>query len=486
MNLNSSNLMSNPSVKNIRDTIQNISIYDVKAYVRKAQNVMMNYSLTEAKVREATNNEPWGASSTLMQEIADGTFNYTNFNEIMPMIYKRFTEKTASEWRQIYKALQLLEFLVKHGSERVVDDARAHMATLSLLRSFHYIDSNGKDQGINVRNRSKELIALLGDDEKIRTERKKARGAKNKYTGTSSADDGNGFGGTGKKYGGFGSEAASSQYGGYSGGVYGDGGGFTARNGEGSSRSQSHYTEDRPSKFEPYDPEEDDGAGYSAAPSEPTRAESKAPEADLFSFNDDPVTTVTGQAAALSLNAPAPATTSALADLDDEFADFQSATPAAAAPPAATPNFADLYKAAPTQPTAPAAFADLYKAAPAQPLDRPAGFNMFEPVRAPAAPTAASYAGLSAQFSTTSLASPPASTAAPAAKAKKDDAFGSLWTTASSSVKRSTAQTTNENVSIAALAQKSAQDGLWSQASAASSSSQAQKNSSSGLDDLLF
>ncbi len=27
------------------------------------------------QVREATNNEPWGASSTLMQEIANGTFN---------------------------------------------------------------------------------------------------------------------------------------------------------------------------------------------------------------------------------------------------------------------------------------------------------------------------------------------------------------------------------------------------------------------------
>ena len=27
------------------------------------------------QVREASNNEPWGASSTLMQEIANGTFN---------------------------------------------------------------------------------------------------------------------------------------------------------------------------------------------------------------------------------------------------------------------------------------------------------------------------------------------------------------------------------------------------------------------------
>lgn len=36
---------------------------------------VMNYTEMEAKVREATNNEPWGASSTMMQEIANATFN---------------------------------------------------------------------------------------------------------------------------------------------------------------------------------------------------------------------------------------------------------------------------------------------------------------------------------------------------------------------------------------------------------------------------
>jgi ENTH domain len=39
------------------------------------RNVVLNYTEMEAKVHEATNNEPWGASSTLMQEIAQGTFN---------------------------------------------------------------------------------------------------------------------------------------------------------------------------------------------------------------------------------------------------------------------------------------------------------------------------------------------------------------------------------------------------------------------------
>lgn len=83
----------------------------------------------------------------------------------MPAIYARFMEKEARQWRQIYKAsnhvtalvlvteeaqaLQLLEYLVKNGSERVVDDARSHIATIKMLRNFYYIDDKGKDQGLN-------------------------------------------------------------------------------------------------------------------------------------------------------------------------------------------------------------------------------------------------------------------------------------------------------------------------------------------------
>ena len=30
-----------------------------------------------------------------------------------------------------------------------MDDARSHISTLKMLRSFHYIDEKGKDEGIN-------------------------------------------------------------------------------------------------------------------------------------------------------------------------------------------------------------------------------------------------------------------------------------------------------------------------------------------------
>ena len=100
-------------INSLRDTVSNLTLYDLKAGVRKVQNGMSPVWLLDAsqklildpsgdelhrdggkgtavssvaldaysdqdfaiQVREATNNEPWGASSTLMQEIANGTYS---------------------------------------------------------------------------------------------------------------------------------------------------------------------------------------------------------------------------------------------------------------------------------------------------------------------------------------------------------------------------------------------------------------------------
>ncbi|KAL6946952.1 hypothetical protein ACO0QE_001808 [Hanseniaspora vineae] len=168
---------------NLENTLSNLSLYDAKKYFRKAQNVVFSYTEMESKVREATNNEPWGAPSTLMEYIAQGTYNYKEREEIIGMVFRRFTEKTAMEWRQIYKALQLLEYIIKHGSERFIDDCRANISLISMLKDFHYIDSQGQDQGLNVRTRAKAIVGLLKDDNEIRKERKHARETAEKYRG---------------------------------------------------------------------------------------------------------------------------------------------------------------------------------------------------------------------------------------------------------------------------------------------------------------
>ncbi|EJC98413.1 ENTH-domain-containing protein [Fomitiporia mediterranea MF3/22] len=138
-------------LESLGNALSQVTMYDIKSVYNQAKNMVLNVSEMEAKVREATNDDPWGASSTLMQEIAAGWVVFQQFNEIMPCIYSRFMDKEARQWREIYKALQLLEYIVKHGSERVVDDARSHLSTIKMLRNFHYIDEKGKDQGINGR-----------------------------------------------------------------------------------------------------------------------------------------------------------------------------------------------------------------------------------------------------------------------------------------------------------------------------------------------
>lgn len=67
-----------------------------------------------------------------------------------PVIMNAVWETTnlpGKAWRQIYKALNLLEHLIKHGNDRVVDDARVHLIRIQTLRDFS-VFVEGADKGI--------------------------------------------------------------------------------------------------------------------------------------------------------------------------------------------------------------------------------------------------------------------------------------------------------------------------------------------------
>ncbi|KAJ6221659.1 hypothetical protein RDWZM_000204 [Blomia tropicalis] len=152
----------------------------------KATNVVMNYTEVEAKVREATNDEQWGPTGTQMQELAQHTFTYEHFPEVMGMLWRRMLQDNAYNWRRSYKSLLVLSYLITNGSERVVTSAREHIYDLRRLENYTFVDEMGKDQGINVRHKAKSLIDMIQDDEKVRMERKKAKQFKDKFTGVSS------------------------------------------------------------------------------------------------------------------------------------------------------------------------------------------------------------------------------------------------------------------------------------------------------------
>lgn len=135
--------------------------------------------LLQVKVREATSNDPWGPSATIMAEIADLTYNVVAFSEIMQMIWKRLNDH-GKNWRHVYKALILLEYLIKTGTEKVAQQCKENIFAIQTLREFVYFEE-GKDQGTHVREKAKQLVNLLKDDERLKNERVKALKAKERF-----------------------------------------------------------------------------------------------------------------------------------------------------------------------------------------------------------------------------------------------------------------------------------------------------------------
>ncbi|EMD39644.1 hypothetical protein CERSUDRAFT_111954 [Gelatoporia subvermispora B] len=524
-------------LESLGNSLSQITLYDIKSVYNQAKNVVFNVSEMEAKVREATNDEPWGASSTLMQEIAQGTFNFQNFNEIMPAIYARFMEKEARQWRQIYKALQLLEYLVKNGSERVVDDSRSHISTIKMLRNFYYIDDKGKDQGLNVRNRSRELVELLSDVEKIRNERRKAKVNKHKYTGVGN-DPMSSFTSGGSRYGGFGND--SPGYGGGGSGSYGGGSSTYSGGGNGSYNSGDDYSgggfRDNAGRrgFQEYDAGDDEtvprrsnslasGRSSGAAPSPrrtatmpqtsappPPKAKEPEPVIDLLGMDDDPFPAPTQSSSDANKALPAVSALPPVA-VDDDFDDFQAAPPSAntnlsfAAPsaPAPAPPYVQQTSFV-AQPTSPPAMG-----VPSQPWSPPAP-NYSSPPPPSMQPIFSQPALTPTTLHPTSppprnVASPPVVGGVPRPAASTHKSTGStnfddLWSMSLGSSSASKAPAGGPAKSIKVLEKEKAQAGIW-QASAnrppmgaplgsfgatGTSSAAPPASSGNGLDDLLF
>jgi len=146
---------------------------------RNMKNVAHNYTDAQVKVRESTSNDPWGPSSTQMSEIADLTYNMVAFSEIMQMIWKRLNDH-GKNWRHVYKALVLLEYLIKTGSEKVAQQCKENIFAIQTLKDFQFVEEN-KDQGLNVREKAKAMVSLLKDDERLKNERVRALKAKERF-----------------------------------------------------------------------------------------------------------------------------------------------------------------------------------------------------------------------------------------------------------------------------------------------------------------
>ncbi|KAK9829298.1 hypothetical protein WJX72_005017 [[Myrmecia] bisecta] len=143
------------------------------------------YTPLERKAREATRNEAWGPTGTLLNELAEATFDAADCEIIFAVLQMRLGYP-ADKWRNVYKGLTVLEFLLKRGSEQCVRIAREEMMfKLEDLEAFEFVTGEGRDNGINVRHRAQAIRTLLKDERRLSQEREAFKNKRKTYQGYS-------------------------------------------------------------------------------------------------------------------------------------------------------------------------------------------------------------------------------------------------------------------------------------------------------------
>lgn len=90
----------------------------------------------------------------------------------MEILDKRLNDK-GKNWRHVFKALVLLDYLLMSGSENVWNYFHDNIYIVKTLKEFQYMDDAHVDQGINVRQKAKEITALLLDEVRMRERRRR-------------------------------------------------------------------------------------------------------------------------------------------------------------------------------------------------------------------------------------------------------------------------------------------------------------------------
>lgn len=63
---------------------------------------------------------------------------------------------------------------------QVAQQCKENIFAIQTLKDFQYFEES-KDQGLNVREKAKQLVSLLKDDERLRNERARALKAKERF-----------------------------------------------------------------------------------------------------------------------------------------------------------------------------------------------------------------------------------------------------------------------------------------------------------------
>ncbi|GMY27112.1 epsin-3 isoform X1 [Fagus crenata] len=109
-----------------------------------------------------------------MTRIAEASFEVDDYWRIVDILHSRFSCKDWKQWRESYKSLVLLGFLLTHGPEDFAEEFQCDTDVIQELGTFNHIDEKGFNWGLSMQKKSDEILKLLGGGETFKEARLKA------------------------------------------------------------------------------------------------------------------------------------------------------------------------------------------------------------------------------------------------------------------------------------------------------------------------
>lgn len=164
-----------------------MAAYNIRSTIRSVKNAVLQYSDIEVKVREATNNDRWGVSTTALAEVARATNDYEEYPKLFAMTWKRLNDH--EHVMHVQKALILIDYLLRNGAERFISDAKRRTKDIQQLTKYkHYDPNTQRDDAGEARTKAKLVYELLTNDAKLTEERAKAQAIRDLNLGGMSND----------------------------------------------------------------------------------------------------------------------------------------------------------------------------------------------------------------------------------------------------------------------------------------------------------
>ncbi|WVY96657.1 hypothetical protein V8G54_028808 [Vigna mungo] len=132
--------------------------------------------VTEAELlaEEATNKDDCSPDAKTMTRIAEASFELDEYWRIVDILHHRLYNVDWEQWRQAYKTMVLLEFLLTHGPQEFAPEFQCDVEIIEELGGFTHIDEKGFNWGSRMQKLSDEIVKLLQNAEALTEARLKA------------------------------------------------------------------------------------------------------------------------------------------------------------------------------------------------------------------------------------------------------------------------------------------------------------------------